>query len=71
MKTAMQELIDELKDYKRTTLRDKLEITFWIVKAENLLKKEKGQIIDAVDYGTKHFGELGEKYYTKTYNQNK
>ena len=69
MKTAMQELIDELKDYKRTTFRDKLEIIFWIVKAEKLLEKEKEQIVEAVNYGLEHFGDIAEKYYNEKYNK--
>ena len=70
--TAMQTLIDELKDYKRTTHADKLVITFWICMAERLLEKEKHQIIDAYDLGSlsemqypnpKTVIENGEQYY--------
>lgn len=46
MKTAMQELIDELRDYKKTTFSDKLVVTHWIVIAEKLLEKEKEQMLN-------------------------
>lgn len=45
--TAMQTLIEELRDYKRTTYSDKLAITYWIVVAEKLLEKEREQILNA------------------------
>ena len=73
MKTALQELIDELKDYKKTTFSDKLVVTFWILKAEKLLEKEKEQIKkareDGFDAYAEHKGLLThEQYYNKTYN---
>lgn len=78
MKTALQELIDELRDYKRTTFSDKLVVTYWIVIAEKLLEKEKQQIIDAhfegwsdaYDYLKDDFSapRQAEDYYNETYN---
>ena len=68
MKTAMQELIDELKlieSYPMSPLVLRM--------ATDLLEKEKEQIIDAY-YGKINgvFGyrEEGEQYYNQTYNQN-
>ncbi len=69
MKTAMQEMIDELKS------RGYISI---IPKALQLLEKEKEQILDA--HGTKGWYKpsdktsgttTGEEYYNQTYNQNK
>lgn len=74
-KTAMQTLIDELRDYKRTTQSDKLAITFWIAMAEKLLEKEKEQIIDALLYNMDSMyhpdtaRQIAEEYYNETYKQ--
>ena len=71
MKTAMQELIDDMYDYKRSTFCDKLVMTFWIIKAEKLIQKEKEQIINACNYGLEKFGNISDDYFNKTYNNNK
>jgi len=70
MKTAMQELIDELERVRSMT-----NMNFVIRIATDLLEKEKQQIIDASSnhcYPTE--GEAlmyAEQYYNQTYNQNK
>lgn len=68
MKTAMQELIEELKRVEKM-----YNIPFAIKVAEGLLEKEKEQIIDAyygnID-GIYGYREAGEQYYNETY-QNK
>jgi hypothetical protein len=69
MKTAMQELIDEInliKSYPMNPLIIKI--------ATNLLEKEKEQIKNAYNDG--YFGDAykykdWEEYYNQTYNQNK
>ena len=80
MKTAITELIDELKDYKKTTFSDKLVTDYWILKAEKMLEREKEQIIDAYENGSDHGMDViehgldyfhGEEYYNEKYNQNK
>lgn len=72
-KTAMQTLIDELRDYKRTTHSDKLAITFWIIMAEKLLEKEKEQIMMAYNDGRVNQvlkqSKKSEQYYNETYKQ--
>jgi len=79
MKTAMQELIDEL-DLSKIVNRDKLIMVKYIISA--CLEKEKEQIINAYDYGYKACDldealEInktmfsGDRYYNQTYNQNK
>ena len=69
MKTALQELISELK-----RVDDYPMMPFVIRIATDLLEKEKEQIIDAY-YGKINgvFGyrEEGQEYYNQTYNQNK
>ena len=66
MKTAMQELIDELK------LIEAYPMSPLVLKmATDLLEKEKEQIINA--HGLKYYdiGEVtitGENYYNQTYN---
>lgn len=68
MKTAMQELIDELK------LIEAYPMSPLVLKmATDLLEKEKEQIIKAMNYGLGNEKEieLGEYYYNQTYNQNK
>lgn len=72
MKTAIQELIDELKDYKKTTFSDKLVTDYWILKAEKMLEREKEQIVKAFEQGLEFgFPTNGSNYFNKTYNQNK
>jgi hypothetical protein len=69
MKTAMQELISELK-----RVEDYPMMPFVIRMATDLLEKEKEQIIDAyygkID-GVFGYREEGQEYYNQTYNQNK
>ena len=71
--TAMQTLIEELRDYKRTTHSDKLVITYWIVVAEKLLEKEREQIDHAFntgyDCGFYDTNVESDKYYNENYNQ--
>ena len=77
MKTAMQELIEELKRVQSMT-----NMNFAIRIATDLLEKEKEQIINAFEVGYKSCDideafeinrklASGEQYYNKTYNQNK
>jgi hypothetical protein len=77
MKTAMQELIDELERVRSMT-----NMNFVIRIATDLLEKEKEQITEAYDTGYKACDldealEInktmfsGERYYEQTYNQNK
>jgi hypothetical protein len=69
MKTAMQELKETVKamiDNGGDT--DLLAV---LVHIDNSLKKEKEQIVDAVEYGAERFGDIAEQYYNQTYNQNK
>jgi hypothetical protein len=65
MKTAMQELIDELERVRLMT-----NMNFVIRIANDLLEKEKEQIIDAyygkID-GVYGYREAGEEYYNQTY----
>jgi hypothetical protein len=65
MKTAMQELIDELERVRSMT-----NMNFVIRIATDLLEKEKEQIIDAyygkID-GVYGYREAGEEYYNQTY----
>jgi hypothetical protein len=69
MKTAMQELIDELESVKVFKYKN---LVIRLVK--NKLEKEKEQIIDAyygnID-GVFGYREEGQEYYNQTYNQNK
>jgi len=66
MKTAIQELIKELKYVQEFPM-----ISGIIKRAELLLEKEKEQIIDAyygnID-GVFGYREEGEEYYNQTYN---
>ena len=64
MKTAMQELIDELKRVQSMT-----NMNFVIRIATDLLEKEKEQIKEAFIDGED--GVAAEEYYNQTYNQNK
>jgi hypothetical protein len=76
MKTAMQELLDELKEYQ---LEFNIPIEV-IDMCESQLNIEKEQIIEAYEDGKQngmdsitniHMYIIGEKYYNQTYNQNK
>jgi ketol-acid reductoisomerase len=79
MKTAMQELIDEMNLIKNLLweegLKDKSAmISDMIKKAVNKLEKEKEQIVKAFNDG--HHADVGHidkawEYYNQTYNQNK
>jgi len=57
MKTAMQELIDEMKEYNIILVKEGIEpnplINMLKHKAEKLLKKEKEQIMNAYCDGAK------------------
>jgi len=73
MKTAMQELLDELKEYQ---LEFNIPIEV-IDMCESQLNIEKEQIIDAYEDGKQngmdsitnvHMYIIGEKYYNQTYN---
>jgi hypothetical protein len=75
MKTAMQELIDDLKTKDGIIILDKVFM-------QKYLEKEKEQIIDAYKQGCGYeyeyidnesltFKEQAEEYYNQTYNQNK
>jgi len=69
MKTAMQELIDELERVRLMT-----NMNFVIRIATDLLEKEKEQIINAAKSCNYIGGATNieaEKYYNKTYNKNK
>jgi hypothetical protein len=73
MKTAMQELISELK-----RVEDYPMMPFVIRMATDLLEKEKEQIIKARIDGDENYSLVGgkryeyaEQYYNQTYNQNK
>jgi hypothetical protein len=76
MKTAIQEAIELVKKY------DNRKIPFLLFNLEQLLKKEKEQIIDAFEIGYKSCDideafeinrklASGELYYNQNYNQNK
>lgn len=66
MKTAMQELIEELESIKVFKYKN---LVIRLVK--NKLEKEREQIVEAVGFGlgNKKETELGESYYNQTYNQ--
>jgi hypothetical protein len=78
MKTAMQELIDDLDRTLVKSIFERLEKEGLFNKA---LEKEKEQIMEAYRYGhidgftsANHLGtefENEEEYYHQTYNQNK
>lgn len=82
MKTAMQELIELLKELqlgakKSGATEFQIAMTFAIGRAETKLEKEKEQIIDAFDYGyhcasngtSAEITLDGEINYNQTYNQ--
>jgi hypothetical protein len=72
MKTAMQELIEFVKDERFAHSNYTIEL-----KAIELLEKEKEQIIDAFEDGQTNVNEDGcltiengaEEYYKETYNK--
>jgi hypothetical protein len=71
MKTAMQELINEI--YKRPTEISQFNAVMLLELIEPLLEKEKEQIMNAVSYGCSDWGSSKdeEKYYNQTYNNGK
>ncbi len=82
MKTAMQELIEQLKSYstvvsKENNLDMAAAFNFAIDLARLSIEKEKEQIIDANRQGRcndcpfMYSNEEAEEYYNQTYNQNK
>lgn len=77
MRTAMQELINEL-NLTQIVDRDKLIMVKYII--EQCLEKEKEQIINAYtkayligedDISLEDANKASEQYYNQTYNQNK
>jgi hypothetical protein len=74
MKTAMQELIDDLKELKKDSKERNQDssfdigMTFAIARAELRLEKEKEQIIDAYLEGLEGPYIRAEEYYNQTYN---
>jgi hypothetical protein len=87
MKTAMQELIDDLKELKKDSKERNQDssfdigMTFAIARAELRLEKEKEQIMNAMEKTAmyvsaasldKEIGKMNfEDFYNQTYNQNK
>jgi uncharacterized coiled-coil protein SlyX len=72
MRTAMQELIDEMNEM---LIDGNGSIYVLKEQARKLLKKEKEQIMDAYDAGQLHFWpdeflQRGECYYNETFNTN-
>jgi hypothetical protein len=74
MKTAMQEMIYDLRLLQEKDDVKLVNIESIISYASDKLKKEKEQLIDAyydhID-GIYSYREAGEQYYNQTYNQNK
>jgi hypothetical protein len=75
MKTAMQELISTFHLYQNSgcTQEEQELLSFYIKCAENLLEKEKEQIINAYEDGHYIKDEFynPKEYYNQTYNQKK
>jgi hypothetical protein len=81
MKTAMQELIEIIsheQDHKKSGSEEWFALSHLKVEAENLLEKEKQQIVDARLDGIKTCElfytdgdsmKSSEQYYTETYNK--
>jgi hypothetical protein len=73
MKTALQELIDDLRELKKHSKDNKQDtsfdigMTFAIARAELRLEKEKEQITKA--YNNAIPFKFGEEYYNQTYNK--
>lgn len=73
MKTAMQELISTFHLYQNSasTYEEQELLSFYIKCAEDLLQKEKEQIIDAWIATNNELERLAaEVYYIENYNQN-
>jgi hypothetical protein len=75
MKTAMMELIDDLKELKKDSKERNQDssfdigMTFAIARAELRLEKEKEQIIAAREDGNMFYlFKSNEQYYKQTYN---
>jgi 6-phosphogluconate dehydrogenase (decarboxylating) len=73
MKTAMQELIEELEKRMKSYLSVDMAlsasaIAITLMEAKKLLKKEKEQIIDASNSAFEDKTTWGERYYNQTYN---
>jgi hypothetical protein len=77
MKTALQELIDDLKELKKDSKERNQDssfdigMTFAIARAELRLEKEKEQIVKAFNDG--HHADVGHidkawEYFNQTYN---
>jgi hypothetical protein len=86
MKTAMQELIEELEKRMKSYLSVDMALSasataITLMEAKKLLEKEKEQIIDAMERTAmyvsaasldKEIGKMNfEDFYNQTYNQNK
>ena len=79
MKTAMQELIDEIVEHLTydDSLSEHSRVTYETIRLRCIgkLEKEKEQIINDFDngiyVGTYAVDKDGENYYNQTYNQNK
>ena len=79
MRTAMQELIDDLRELKKHSKDNKQDtsfdigMTFAIARAELRLEKEKVQIKRAFEFGIadayNFIEDDAEQYYNETYNQ--
>jgi hypothetical protein len=76
MKTAMQELIEIIKDKRKESDISNTLLRFCQVEAEKLLEKEKKQIIDFAiwfnnnDNSYKSYEEIVCKYYDSTFGDN-
>ena len=76
MKTAMQELIDDLKELKKDSKERNQDssfdigMTFAIARAELRLEKEKEQIINSHTEGYSNYDSemTSIEYYNQTYN---
>jgi hypothetical protein len=79
MKTAMQELVEQLEFIKLNKTKNLHEVMFFdgvlaIIDAGKYLEKEKEQIMDSYLQGSFDDGPNitnSEQYYNQTYNQNK
>jgi hypothetical protein len=69
MKTAMQELIEWGDEMLLKYPQKNLGFGEVIDKAEELLEKEKEQIIDAANSAFEDKTTWGERYYNQTYNK--
>ena len=84
MKTAMQELIEKFQEYNKPKTKGLVRISISLDNViefcEELLEKEKEQVINAHENGQSEFDSLhyrdknvtlSNNYYNQTYNQNK